>query len=818
MTEQVRDVRSGAWFEGIVRDIRFAWRRIRREPLSSATAIVTLALAIGANSAILGVGEAVLFRSLPVAKPQELVLARWTSGTTPAVEYLTGEFRRDAATGQVTASSLSYGDFEQLRDRAAALTDVFASAGHGTVAVRLDGARELLDADLVSGGYYAGLGVRAVLGRALAESDDRPGGPLVAVISHAYWQRRFGGDPDVLARQGSIDGHPFAIVGVAPAGFSGTMQLGRAPDLWLPLAARDLFRPGEPHFSHPDWYWLQVMGRLAPGASMARAQDEVAVLLDRGDAGTPGERRHHLVPGRQGLTAARTAQRPPLLVLASVAGLILLMAGVSVGGLFFARVVARGREFATRIALGAGRGAIVRQVVLESTALAVLGGSLGVAVSRWTEGLLVAGLVPAGALRLDTGGSVLASIVVTSVAIGLLSGLPAGVRVATLRGFPSPARRKGAAAGLVVLQVALSVVLLANAALLVRSLQNLRHLDVGFSREAVHLFQVRPDPDGVTDPATVARRVLDALSAIPGVRAAGVSSHHLINDRSDRWLVSIDERPDRSGRDYAYVNRVGADYFAALGIPVGTGRPLGPEDMAGAAPVVVINQAFARAFFPDEAPLGKRVDGRRIVGVASDTVYGSLRDARRPILFVPFFQDAGGSLRFQVRGSRPGLATAVRQALEAAVPGALPHGFTTPNDQIREALGQERLLAGVTGIFGTLALLLTILGLHGSTRFHLGRRVREIGIRAALGATSGDLQRLLVARSVRLTLAGAGAGVAGALLLARALAGVLYGVGPVDAMNLAAAGIVVAGGALLACWLPARRALRLSPSDALRQD
>ncbi len=806
-------------------DFIYALRHLSRHPGHAAVVVLILSLGFGANTAVFSVVDAVLLRPLPVVDSSRLVLFHWTSGPSPAVGYLTGEWWQEAATGRVTAASFSYPAFEAFRDRSTTLAATFAWADLRRASLSVDGEAELASGQVVSGGYYSGLGVPAIRGRTITPEDDRAGTELVAVISHGYWQRRFGGAAGVIGRRGTLDGRPFTIVGVSPRGFSGTLPVGRPADVSVPLLA--WHAPGEPYLSNPAWYWLQVMGRRQPGVTAAQAEAEMAPRLVSASAGRAGdEPRLRLSDGSQGLTRRRHEQQPPLAVLAAVTGVVLLMACATVAGLLLARGAARQREMGVRLALGAGRPRIVRQLLTESTVLAALGGVAGVALAFWTKDALAASLMPEGAPDVALDGRALVFLGATSVVTAVLSGLAPALRATRvdltrdLREGGHAAAHQGLGRTLVVAQVALSLVLLVGAGLFLRTLRSLTRVETGLAAEGVHLFKVHAMASGKAGSLDLSRRLLERFQALPGVRAVGVSTHQPMGDTT-RTRVTIEGRESASGGDeFAHVNRVGGDFFAALGIPMRAGRAIGPQDEVGAPPAMAINEAFARVYFPDQDPLGRRVNGAEVVGVAADTRSGALRDPAPPTMFVPAFQQAQASFCFQVRAapSLGALASLLRQAVREVAPAAALYDLTTPREQVEGSVSQERLLAALTSFFGALTLLLASLGLYGSMAYAMGRRTREIGVRMALGARPADVLRMALGGGLRLVLMGAALGVAGALAVTRLTTSVLYGVTPSDPLAIAAAVLLLGGVTLLACLLPARRAARVDPAIALRYE
>jgi predicted permease len=808
---------------GLRGDVVSALRVLSRHAGHATVVVLTLGLGLGANTAVWSVVDAVLLRPLPVADPSALVLFQWTSGPQPAVGYLTGEWWQEPSTGRVTASSFSYPAFEAFSGRSTTLAATFAWAELRRASLSVGGEAELAVGQLVSGGYYPGLGVSAILGRTITPEDDRAGAEIVAVISHGYWQRRFGGAPDVIGRSGTLEGRPFTIVGVSPRGFSGTLPLGRSADVSVPLVAWRA--PEEPFLSNPTWHWLQVMGRRQPGATAAQAEAEMAPRLARATTGRAGdEPRLRLSDGSQGLMKRRHEQRRPLALLATLAGLVQLMACATVAGLLLARGAARRREIGVRLALGAARRRIVRQLCTESTLLAAAGAVLGAAVAFWTKDALSASLLRDGAPEVAIDGHALAFLGAASVGTAILSGLAPALR--STRGDLTRDLGQGERAGvgpgpgraLVIAQMAVSLVLLVGAGLFLRTLRNLSAVETGIAAEGVQLFKVHAIASGRAESLDLSRRLLERFQALPGIRAASVSAHQPVGDTTDRTRVVIEGRDSAGADEFAHVNRVGGDFFGALGIPVRAGRAIDPRDDAGARPAMVINETFRRVYFPKQDPLGRFVNGAEVVGVVGDTRYGALRDPPPPTLFLPAFQQAQGSFCFQLRtGSSLGaVAPLLRQAVREVAPAAALHDITTVTEQVEDSVSQERLLAGLASFFGAVTLSLASLGLYGLMAHAMRRRTLEIGVRMALGAAPADVLRMALGGGLRLVLAGAALGVAGALALTRLASGVLYGVTASDPLTIAAAVLLLAGVALLACWWPARRAARVDPAVALR--
>jgi predicted permease len=530
----------------MIEDLIHAVRQLSRHRCHAGVVVLILSLGFGANTAVFSVVDAVLLRSLPVEDPAGLVLFQWTSGPRPTVGYLSGEWWQEVTTGRVTASSFSYPAFKAFADPSATLAATIGWAEMRSMSLTVDGESDLVTAQLVSGGYYSGLGVPPILGRTTTPEDDHQGGDVAAVISHGYWQRRFGGAADVIGKRAMLDGRALTVVGVSARGFYGTLALGRSADVSVPLRAWR--EPREPYLESPTWYWLHVMGRLRPGVTSAQAQAEMgprlASALGGGGGDKPGLR---LTDGRQGLTRLRHEQRPGLLMLAGVTGVVLLMACVTAAGLLLARGAARRREIAVRLALGAARRRIVRQLLTESALLAGLASAVGVAFAFWTKNALAASLMrdaPLVSLDARVLGYLGAATAVITVLCGLVPALRA-TRLDLTRDLGSGARsleRLSLGRTLVAAQVALSLILLVGAGLLTRTLRNLTAVESGFATSGVYLFKVHANERG----KAVSQRLLERFKSLPGAHAVGVSAHQLLGD-TDRTRLRI-EGPGSAAR------------------------------------------------------------------------------------------------------------------------------------------------------------------------------------------------------------------------------------------------------------------------------
>jgi predicted permease len=805
-------------------DVRYALRALRRSPGFTVTATLTLAVGIGANTAIFGMLDRLLLRSLPVEAPDRLV----------HVVTDRGEEGRNY--------NLSYPAFAALAEDSTTFAGVLAyqpldlglTGSGGTVRVAAGG---------VSASYFRVLGLRPAAGRWFGPGEaGMAGGATVAVVAQRWARRTYGTDADVVGREIRLNDRPYTIVGLVPEGFEGLVR-GGSIDLWVPLGAVPQLTEMGDCPERPNCSWLSVFARLAPGVSREAAQARLAV----GDAGRiaaglqfDGERRL-LLDGGAGLTYRVGALQRPLTVLMAAVAMLLLIACGNVAGLLLVRARGRRREIGVRLALGAGRARLVRQLLTESLVLSVAGGAAGLLVAMWATNLLAGYRTPGGeALAITAGidGRVLVFAALVSLATVLLFGLVPALGasraevVSAIKGAAAghqagSRRRVDLRDGLVVAQVALSVVLVVGAVLLTRSVRNLGHVDVGFEPQGVLLARVDVEVrqyDGARTSAFYGS-LLERVGALPGVEGATLATTVWPNPGGSNWgglrLEGFTGSPDDVSFD---VNRVGPDYFATLGVPLLQGRGIEARDGTGPM-VAVVNETMARRYWPAGDALGRRIylDSTRaieIVGIARDGKYRELREAAQATLFLSLLRLPLPTATLMVRssGDPQALAPAVRRAvtaLDAAVPVFDVQALET---HVSHARARERLAADVTGLFGLVSLGLAALGLYGLLAAAVRQRVREIGIRVALGARPGDVTRLVVSRAGALVGAGAVLGTAGAAFAARLIGDLLYGVAPADpASFVTAAGALLVVG-LAAGFVPARRAARIPPMEALRHE
>jgi len=838
--------------EQVAQDLRYAGRVLRKNPAFSAVAISCLALGIGASTATFSVMNAVMIKSLPVKEPEQLVLLRWVARKYPAQRRTGSGYGR---------TSLSPATFEHIRERSQTLADVFAFVPLGfnnqSVTVNIDGRPSLAAGEMVSGRYFSGLGVTPVLGRPISETDEKPGAPRVAVISYAYWSRQFGREASVIGRAVGLNGVPFTIAGVTPPEFFG-VNAELAPDIWIPMREEPGLTPwgvqpdkGNSMFADARWWWIMIMGRLKPGITQDQARAEVDLLFQQSitagwDAPKKPEELPHIefVPASKGLHLLRERFSKPLLILMTAASLILLIGCANVATLLLARAAARQKEVSVRLATGASRSRVVRQLLTESVALAAIGGALGLLVAEWgSRVLLVLMSSPGQSIAVDVrpDRTVLAFSAGLSILTALLFGLaPAcrATRVDLARGLKENASatspRLGLGRVLVSVQVAISLPLLIGAGLFIRTLGNLLHQDLGFDSRNLLLFALDPPRSSYTYDRITAmyEQLLQKIQAILGVRSATASQMALLSGWSSNSGISTDGPALQPGQSSnVYWNAVGPAFFETMGIPIVLGRGIDWRDIQGSRKILVANESMARHFFPGENPLGHHVSfgsGRdpkeryEIVGVAGNAKYDHLRDEPPRTVYGPYTA-ARASIRrmyFEARtaGDPSASIPAVRQVVRSIDPDLPLIDVKTQVQQIEAALAQERMFARLSGFFGGLALLLVSVGLYGTLSYAVTRRTNEIGIRMALGAQRPRVLWMMLRESLLLIAYGVAVGLPLAFATTRLLVSQLYGVKPNDGATLCVAVLVVATVGTAAGYLPARRASRVDPMVALRYE
>jgi predicted permease len=826
-------------------DLRFGLKLLLKHKGFTAVAVLSLALGIGANTAIFSLLDAVLLKSLPVQEPDRLVLFGKGEST-----GLTNDFPKGST------DLFSYPFYQEVRQR----NEVFSEVGallsiawgvHG----RVNGSDlEQMDVQLVSGTYFTTLDVGASLGRIITEADDQtPGGHPLAMVSYAWWERRLGGDPAAIGKTITIDQTAYTIVGVAPKEFFGT-KVGEAPDLWVPLAMEAQLPPGHWNSrSDREAQSLILIGRLKNGVSPEQAGTAVNLLFkqaleERAGAAPSAERVRDIEQARVELTAAgkglselRREFSLSLQVLMAVVAVVLAVACANIANLLLARAAARQKEFAVRLALGAGRTRLIRQLLTESLLLAGLGGAAGIVLAWWGSRLLVL-MVSSGSepLPLDVAPNlrILGFTLLTSLLAAVIFGTTPAWRASRIEPNAALKSGKGGAQGLsqsplgkvlVVGQVALSLVLLVGAGLFVRTLINLQNVPTGFNQQNVLLFRVDTTATGykVDQMIPLLREVEERVTQLPGVQAA---SFVFMSFNQGQWTSTMTTREETMPEGPARLvrnNVVGKDYFTAMGIPLVAGRNFNARDSEKTQRVAVISETMAERFFPNRSPLGKHFgrtqnnpDQFEIVGVVKDAKYGSLVEAPRPMAYY-FYEQQGdvlNNLVVRYSGAPETIVPQVRRTLQQVNSNLPIDDVLTMSDQIGRSLVQQKLVARLATFFGLLALLLACIGLYGVLAYAVARRTGEIGIRIALGAGRRDVLKLVLGEALALVFAGVALGLLVSVAVTQTAATLLFQLQPNDPLTLALATVLLVTVAALSGYLPARRAARIDPMVALKDE
>lgn len=834
-------------------DLRYAARTLWKTPGFTAVAVLSLALGIGANTAIFSFVNAVLLRALPVAEPERLV---FVFNGTRAEPY----------------NVAPYPDYVDYRDRNSVFSDLAAYSGI-TVSLNHNEGAEQISGLIVSGNYFDVLGVGARAGRTfLPEEDQTPGAQPVVVIGHGLWQRLFGGDSNAVGKQMLLNGQPFTVVGVAPAGFDGA-QAGQPNDIYVPMMMQAVVRPPRSGYSgemNPDLLgrrsagWLEMVGRLKPGVSFEGAQAEMRVLAKQLEEAYPDTNREEtatLFP----VTKGDPDQRGTLLsvagLMSAVVGLVLLIACANVANLLLARASARRKEISIRLALGAGRWRLIRQLLTESVLLSFVGGAVGLLLAVWLVDVLQTYSPPGNFFPVAFDFSLDARVLAFTLLLSLLTGVIFGIAPALQASNPDlvHALKDGtvmlAGGGswgargfnlrnlLVVAQVALSLVLLISAGLFLRSLSQAQRIDPGFSPQNVLVMPLNINLLRYTKAQgqEFYRGVIERVEAIPGVESATLSRTPPLSGASRQSTVLIEGRegPDRAGGSESsggnpdtgghttLASPVALKYFETMNIPLLRGRDFTAQDREGTPGVIVINETFVRRYFPDEDPLGKRLSlsGARgpwleVVGVARDGKYITLGETSAPMIYQSILQrhETGMTLLIRTRGDSASLAAAVRREVQAVEKNLPVTNIRPMTELLNNSLFPARMGAVLLGAFGLLALLLAAVGLYGVMSYSVARRTREIGIRMALGARGGNVLRLVLGEGMALIAVGVLLGLAGAFAATRLLASFLYGVSTTDPLTFAGIAVFLTLIALAASFIPARRASRVDPLVALRYE
>jgi predicted permease len=848
--QSYRERRGLPFLDALFQDLRFALRMLRKSPGFTSVAVLTLALGIGANTAIFSLTDQILLRELPVPRPEQLVILR-----SPGPNH--GHTWSDVDQG---AQSFSYLMYKDLRERATVFSGLLACR-ETTVNVSGHGETQAAHSDLVSGNFFQTLEVRPELGRLFTPDDETaPGANPVAVLSYGYWSRQFGADPSILNKSLTVNGVPLTVVGVARKGFYG-VQIGSTPDIFIPVTLKAQMAPNmlqalEDRTDH----WLPVMGRLKQGITLARAQAELQPIyrpilesdakllkLSGNDLKRFVSKPLLLIDGAHGRLVLQEDAQAPLLVLMSMVGLVLLIACANLAGLLVAHGEARQREIGVRLAMGAKRARLISQLLTESLLVAIAGGAAGIALAWWCLDAIIAAIPPGqgmlGLVRsLDF--RVLWFAIALTLGTSILFGLAPALG-ATRLDLQTTLKDQGSSVsggrssirlrkGLIVSQVALTAVLLAGAGLFARTLANLEHANLGVNTSHVLQFTVAPDLNGSTpaEALTLADRTRNAIAALPGVRSVSISTTEIFagDDSSSNFTPEGYTPPPGEDTDAMY-DYIGPNYFSTMGIPLTAGREFTEADTAASPKVCIINEKLAQRFFAGRNPIGLHIThgtGKlytnppmEIIGVVANSKWDDARSDIVPFLYMPYSQDKNlGHLAFYVRTERDPspMAAALRSLVRRLDPDLPVNSLRTLEAQVSNSMFSDRLVAALSVALALLAALLAALGLYGVLAYVVARRIREIGIRMALGGEGADILRLIVGQGLRLTVVGGATGIAAALMVTRWVASLLYGVTAHDPLTFVAVVVLLAVVSAVACYIPARRAMQVDPMVALRYE
>lgn len=845
--DQVRDASTIVWLETLIQDLQYGFRQLRKAPVLVGVAVLSLALGIGANTAIFTLINAVMLQSLPVRDPGRLVL--FYDGIDTGV-YSGDDFRSDY---------FSYPSWQYLRTHSDSFEDLCAfRQSNDRVVMHVSGSAESgpperAEVHLVSGNYFQVLGVKASSGRVLRSNDDTPSAPPAAVISYEFWKNRFHVDNKVVGQTVVLNGTTFVVVGVAAREFFGE-RVQTPPDFWLPLSFEAQILQRESWLAAHDVFWLNLLGRLKPGVTVQNADVAVSTQLQRFYAGQAGTHlslstkrkihgvRVHLKPGGTGISGLRYLYSEPLHVLMAVVGIVLLIACANIATLLLARASARRQEFLARLALGASRQRLVRQVLTESVLLSIIGGLAGTGFAWWSvKGLiLLLDVTPVVKVRPDPG--VLAFTLAISLLTGILFGIIPALRFSRmeprlgtgLRAAESGISRFGSAQALIIVQVALSFVLLLGAGLLAHSLAALDFQDVGFKREHVLLIQTDPRLAGYqkNELFPLYREIDERLNQIPGVISASIARYTPESGSSSSGSFSIQGYTTNAGKELnLYRVEVGPRFFETLGIPVLLGRTIEARDTPGSPATAVVNKSFVAAYLPNQNPIGRRISlgapfrapGIEIVGVVADSKYYDLRDKPKRMAFLAAWQLQGddayaGDLLLRTSGEPSGIVPEVRRVLNGISTKLPITNVTTLDHQVDESLYQEKMMTSLCSIFGFAAVLLAAIGIYGTVAYAVTRRTTEIGIRMAVGAQRTNVFWMVLRESIVLIAVGLVFGLPLAWVAAHWIRTFLFGVPVADPFAIAGAVFVIAIASLVAAYLPAFRATKIDPVHALRYE
>ncbi len=826
-------------------ELRYALRTLRRSPLFSAVAVLSLAFGIGANTAIFTLIHQLILRRLPVKNPEQLVM-------------LAGRGRHYG--GNNGRDKLSYPMYQDIRDKNQVFSGMFCTH-RDTMSASFEGRTELISSERVSGNYFRVLGIGAAIGRVFTNTDDLyQGGHPLAVLSYNYWMSRFGGDRGIIGKKLVMDGYPLTVIGVSQAGFDG-VEPGSAPQVRIPITMSNNLPPGSTfdRLNNRRFRWTEVFGRLKPGISLEKAQAGLQPLFHQILEGEVQEKEFakassfvkqeflkmhmEVMPGATGRSDLREAYSRPLLALMAIVALVLLIACSNLANLLIARASARQKEIAVRLALGASRMRLIRQLLVESLVLSLAGGALGVALAVVIDHALI-GFLPTGTTPLSLSSTPDWTVLAFTAFIAMLAGIVFGLvpalqstrpRLAdTLKDQAAAVLHGGSVTlrkGLVVAQVALSLLLLIGAGLFLQSLRNLKFTNPGFDVHGLVSFAVEPTLNRYDKAWALEyyRRLRERLKAMPGIENQTLAMIPVLQDNEwDNWVTIEGYTPKQGETPDPHMQYCSTDYFAALKIPIVLGRDFTIKDVSGAPKAGIVNQRFANRYFKGMNPLGRHVGlgidpGTKmdieIVGVAGDTKYENMSEEIPYELYIPYTQldfVNGMTVYLRAHGDPKNTFNTVRRVVREVDPGVPMYDLRTLDDQIEISLFIQRLLATLSGVFGGIATLLAALGLYGVMAYMVARRTREIGIRMALGAATRSVVWMVMREVLVLASIGVAIGMSAAWAATRLIQAQLFGIKATDLATMAAAALGIGAVAALSGYLPARRAITIDPMRALR--
>lgn len=861
----------------LIQNCKYGVRMLLKAPVLTFSAILILGIGIGANTALFTVMNALLIEQLPVEDPDRLVL--FEASAPEDFDYGSTSGSTKAENGRLRLTAFTYQSFTRFRENAEGLADVFAFSPI-TLNVNADGRSEVVDGQVASGNYYTGLRLHAIVGRTITDDDDTPSAPPVAVISHRYWRQRFGGSPNVIGKQLTINKTAFTVIGVTPANFTGTGEVGSAQDITIPLGWEPKIQsdPKQSQIYGPGTWWLRIMARLGPGATIEQATAKLNIVFQQSviehraarqiEAQTKGdtpikalESQYYpvlnLKTGSRGQVDVREEYAPSLSLLLGGVIVVLLIVCISVANLQFSRRADQRREIATRLALGASRWRIVRQMLIESVVLSGIGGGLGIVFAIWIKDVLLRvedwGGGDLNALNTKLDWRVLSFTTLLSIATGVVCGVvpawkSANTDTKILLNLSSGARvtsRSLLSRVLIITQIALSLALAIGAGLFFQTLYNLKRTETGFNAHNLLLVDISPESNGYKAEglAQLYPDLVERFNTIPGVSAATISRIPLLaNTRFGRSVYlhdALQATPDANGQIPAsgsvYANYVYENFLDVMQIPLLQGRPLDRHDDSASSEVAIVSETFAKRFFPNESAIGKRFtfkvkkpDSIEIVGIAKDTKYDMQRREIRPMVYLPWRQSMDqmfpATIELRTSNEPYSIVTDVRRAVYDVDKNLPVSNIRTQEEQADKTLHVERLFARILGLFAVFALLLTAIGLYGVLAYSVKRRTNEIGLRMALGADRAAVLKMIIRQGILVTLVGLSLGLiisyGAEMYLEKTikLSSMLYGVKTHDLSTYIVVACAMFVVSLVACWFPARRATKIDPIKALRHE